>query len=211
MAILTPLSPSHCTVSASARRPGNDLLSPGAPAGSGSTTRRSFLRADFVSEQPPNRIRAVAFRDVQLTREQPDPPAEKGPNRAPRVSQAGATYSAASRSRRTGRDRRCQPLEQRPVAPTRLLRHGNKRVARCRQPECRLGVRKGNDQNPSFDCGEEAAAQIRIEARHGLGGRLRTLGRTPDFTELSNDHWRVSCVLRPISAPPAVGQHERGH
>ena len=59
---------------------------------------------------------------------------------------------------------RCEPLEQRPLAPMRLLHLGNERVARRRESERRPGMRKMNDQHTPFDRGHASAAELGIEA-----------------------------------------------
>ena len=123
-------------------------------------------RPDFVGEQPPHRHpRGRAFGDVQLMREQPDPPAEER-SEAARLARREQVQDVESRQEVFGvvDVARRQPLEQRPVAPARLLRLGHERVAVGREPERGSAVRKMDDQDAAFDRGDASGAELGIEA-----------------------------------------------
>ena len=125
-----------------------------------------LAQPDLVCEQPPYRHpRGRAFRHVQLMREQADAPAEEGPEAA-RLTCREQVQDVEPRQEVFGivDVARRQPLEQRAIASTRLLRLGHERVVARREPERGPGLRKIDDQDPPFDRGDASGAELRIEA-----------------------------------------------
>ena len=125
-----------------------------------------LAQPDLVCEQPSNRHpRGRAFRDVQLMREQPDPPAEER-SEAARFTRREQVQDVEARQEVFGvvDVPRGQPLEQRPVALLRVRRLGHECVAAGREPERGPGVRKMHRQHPPFDRGDASGAELRIEA-----------------------------------------------
>ena len=96
-----------------------------------------LAQPDFVCEQPSHRHpRGRAFRDVQLMREQPDPPTEER-SEAARLARREQVQDVEAGQEVFGvvDVARGQPLEQRPVALLRVRRFGHERVAAGREPE----------------------------------------------------------------------------
>ena len=90
-----------------------------------------LAQPDLVGEQPSHRQpRGRAFGDMQLMREQPDPPAEERAEAA-RLARREQVQDVQARQEVVGVvDVPCgEPLEQRPIAPARVLRLGHERVA----------------------------------------------------------------------------------
>ena len=131
--------------------------------------QRGFNRLpqpDFVGEQPSHgHPRGRPFGNVELMREQPDTAAEER-SEAARLSRREQVQDIEPGQEVFGIVDLAnhQPIEQRLVAPRRLLRCGHERVAGRREPErgCRIG--KLDDQDSPFNRGDTSRPKFRIKA-----------------------------------------------
>ena len=159
-----------------------------------------LTETDLVGKQPANRhARGRVLGDMQLVREEANPPAEERAEAA-RFTDREQMQDVEPRHEvfvRVDVAHR-QSLEQRPVTPARLLRRRNECVARCRQPERCSRVWKRDDQDPSFDRGDVSGAEIRIEAV----GQMVADG--PDVHTLILPSYQMAAAVRSGSVPSAV-------
>ena len=161
-------SPSHCTVSAS-----------------GATTRqrsicrvcsRRFMisaasmvlpRPDLVGEQPAHRDRGRSRARRRAAGAGTAGRVRRGTSPRPPASRVASRCRMSSRVRKSSVSSISpggQPLEQRPVAPSRLVRLGHERIAGRGQPERGPTAGKVDDQAPAFDRGDATGAELGIEA-----------------------------------------------